>query len=308
MKYHIERSTTIDASVKEVFKLVSDFNTWTKWSPWNIAEPDVPMTYEGEAGTEGHKMTWDGEIIGSGEQVLVSVSDTQLEYDLAFFKPFKSKAKAAFSLKEDGGKTTVTWTMDSSMPFFLFFMLPMMKAWIGMDYDRGLRMLKEVVENGSVNAKTENKGIQQFEGFSYVGIKKRAKISEMKQMSKDFEKIINDVVKKHEKSAKHWVALYPKFHAKTGEMTYIAAVSDEELKDVDLGSDYVRGEIKTGPALEIFHRGSYDFIGNAWSMGSMLMRAKKMKKGGVPFEYYHNSPFEVKEDELKTSVYFPVKQ
>lgn len=90
-------------------------------------------------------------------------------------------------------------------------------------------------------------------------------------------------------------------------MTYIAAVSDEDLKEVDLGPDYVRGEIASSKALEIKHDGAYDFLGNAWSMGMMYLRAKKMKGKHFPFEQYWNSPMEEEPDNLKTSVFYPVK-
>ena len=309
MKYHVEKKTTIKAPIDKVKGLVADFSHWNNWSPWTIAEPDVKMTMEGSAGQPGHKMTWDGEVIGSGMNELVAVDGNHFDYDLTFITPFKSKAKVAFDFSEENGETTVVWTMDSSMPFFLFFMLPTMKAWIGMDYERGLRMLKEFAEKGSIDAETKNAGVTDFEGFDYVGIQHSATISEMKeQMPKDFQKIVDEVVVNRGLSAKHWVTLYPKTSMAKGTMTYIAAVSSENLEGVDFGENTVRGSIASTPALEITHHGSYDFLGNAWSMGMMYLRAKKMKGSGIPFEYYHNSPLEVEPKDLKTSIFFPVKK
>jgi len=59
-------------------------------------------------------------------------------------------------LIDDGDQTKVTWTMNGCVPIFLFFMIGMMKAWIGMDYERGLMMLKELAEKGKVDALTRN--------------------------------------------------------------------------------------------------------------------------------------------------------
>jgi effector-binding domain-containing protein len=288
--------------------LVSDFKKWNGWSPWTIAEPDCPVTITGKVGQIGHQMSWDGKIIGSGKNTLIDVSEKQLVYDLEFLKPYKSKAITKFIFSSTKKGIKVTWTMDSSMPFFMFFMIPMMKAWIGMDYDRGLRMLKAVAEKGKVTATTTNKGVVNVAGFSYVGLKRTAAMDEVgPAMQKDFDKIIQDVVVKNGKSAQHWIALYPKFDMVKGTMSYIAAVSDENLNEVDLGSEYVRGSVKDGKALEIFHQGSYEFLGNAWSMGMMFLRAKKMKQRPVPYEYYWNSPKEVKPEKLKTSVFFPLR-
>lgn len=308
MKYHVEKSTTIEASVDSIRPLIADFNNWPKWSPWNIIEPDCPMEVEGTPGEVGQKMSWDGKVIGSGTNTLAEIDGNDFHYDLAFLKPWKSQAKTKLVLSEEGGNTKVTWTMDSSLPFFMFFMVDMMKNWIGMDYDRGLRMLKEVAEKGSVNATTTNKGVVDFEGFSYIGIERTVSFEKLKEMTEDFTKLMN-LLEEKGTVARQWVTIYTKWDMKNKQATYVAAMSDENLKDAELGSAFKRGELATGKALEILHEGSYDFLGNAWSMGMMVTQAKKkeMKQSGVPFEYYHNSPKDTAPEQLKTSIYFPLK-
>ena len=90
-------------------------------------------------------------------------------------------------------------------------------------------------------------------------------------------------------------------------ITYIAAVSDENIKDKDFGPQTASGRLDDSQALEIHHEGSYEFLGNAWSMGMMHLQAKKQKQKGFPFEMYWNNPKEVSPEELKSSVYFPIK-
>lgn len=308
MRYHVERQTMIDAPVAQVRPLIEDFHRWNSWSPWTVAEPNCPVEIKGSPGQPDHSMSWNGEVIGSGKTTLEIPNDQRLFYHLEFFKPWKSTAKTSFIFEEVGQQTKVTWTMDSNMPFFLFFMVKMMKNWIGMDYDRGLRMLKEVAEKGRVNCETTNKGITDYKGFSYLGIQRTVPFEDMSTvMKKDFEKIVKDVVLDRGKSALHWVCIYPKFDMKKMEATYIAAVSDENLKDENLGGEYIQGSIQDTKALEVKHDGSYDFLGNAWAMGMMFMRAKKHKGAGYPFEQYWNSPLEVPPEELKTSIFFPIK-
>jgi len=105
----------------------------------------------------------------------------------------------------------------------------------------------------------------------------------------------------------HAVTIYSKVKMAKQLFSYISAVSDEGASTLTLADDYVSGRIPSQKMLEIRHRGSYRFLGNAWSMGHMVMRAKKMKNNGPPFEYYHNGPAEVDESELLTSIYFPIK-
>lgn len=308
MKYHVERSILIDAPESTVKPLIQDFSHWNSWSPWTVAEPDCPVDIKGEPATPGHSMKWDGQIIGSGQNVLASMDDHTLNYDLAFFKPFKSQAKTAFHLQKKDGGTEVTWTMDSQMPFFMFFMVPMMKTMIGMDYDRGLRMLKEVAEEGQVKASTTNQGLVDLDGFSYVGLQRTVSIGEIgEKMQQDFDTLTEELVHKHDLKPDQWVSLYPKISMKKGEMTYVAAISDEGLSEASLPPQYVRGSVTPARALEVKHDGPYDFIGNAWSMGMMYLRAKKIKQAGVPFEKYWNHPKDVAPAELETSIYFPVK-
>ena len=90
-------------------------------------------------------------------------------------------------------------------------------------------------------------------------------------------------------------------------MTYIAAISDENLLGVELSGEFVRGKVKPGKGLEIKHKGSYEFLGNAWSMGMMYARAKKLKGSDIPYEYYWNDPRKTATADLETSIFFPVK-
>ncbi|MDF2379612.1 MAG: SRPBCC family protein [Candidatus Gracilibacteria bacterium] len=308
MKYHVKSSIVINASLKKIQSYISTFEKWNTWSPWTIVEPKVKHKTTGKPGTIGHKMSWDGKIIGSGTNTISEIGKNSFSYDLEFKKPFKSHAKSKIEFKKVKKGIKVTWSLDSSMPFYLFFMIKSMKAWIEMDYARGLKMLKAMAEDGKIKAKTTNMGVKKYKGFSYIGIRKT---STMKLMPKDmqaaFGELVDFVVMKNKTSAKHWISVYEKSDIGNKMFTYVAAVSDEKLKDITLPDHFVRGKIKNGKMLEIKHQGSYDYLGNAWSMGSMTVRAKKTGGKGYPFEYYWNSPFEVTEEKLKTSVFFPVK-
>lgn len=308
MKYHVEKTILINAPKEKVIPYIKDFHKWSLWSPWNIIEPDCAMEISGKPGEIGHSMFWEGSIIGSGKQTFSKIENNEYHSDLQFLKPFKSESKANVLVTEEHGKTKVTWTMDASLPFFMFFMVNMMKNWIGMDYERGLRMLKEISEKGSINARTSNNGIVDKKGFSYVGIQRTVDMKDLATtMSKDFETIMNDLIVKRGKKADQWICVYPKINMNKMQFTYIAAISDEDLKNIDLGPEYVKGEIADGKALEIKHDGSYDFLGNAWSMGMMYMQAKKYKGAGKPYEQYWNNPHETKPEDLQTSIFFPVK-
>lgn len=309
MKFDVNRSILIDAPVATVRGYIEDFHHWNSWSPWTVIEPDCTVQVSGNPNEPGHAMSWDGNVIGAGKNTLESTTAQCLNYHLAFYKPWKSTAQVAFIFDDLGDQTRVTWTMNSSMPFFMFFMIKMMKNMIGMDYDRGLAMLKALAETGDLHCKTRNAGIVEYKGFSYRGIQRTVSFADMPAAVKqDFETIVNDIVVKEQKAAMHWVCIYPKFDMKNMQVTYIAAISDENLSGLTLGSDYVKGRTPDGKALEITHDGAYQYLGNAWAMGSMTLRAQRLKGKGDPFEQYWNNPMEHAPEDLKTSVYFPLRK
>lgn len=143
----VQRSIVIRKPVGSVFTVVSDFNTWPSWSPWLSQEPECPVEISGAPGKPGHKQSWNGKKIGSGHiELAETVSGRRLDYDLFFIKPWKSRSKAAFAFDQEGEDTRVTWSMDGTLPIFLFFMKKKMAAMVGRDYDRGLAMLKKLLE------------------------------------------------------------------------------------------------------------------------------------------------------------------
>ncbi|OEY67515.1 SRPBCC family protein [Marinobacter sp. X15-166B] len=145
--FTVRRSIEIDKPPDSIFTSISDFNTWRSWSPWLSQEPECPVEIGGVPGKPGHKQSWDGKKIGSGHMELSTVVPGQtLEYDLSFVKPWKSQSKAAFEFEQEGQATRVTWSMEGTLPIFLFFMKKKMSAMVAKDYERGLAMLKKLLE------------------------------------------------------------------------------------------------------------------------------------------------------------------
>ncbi len=307
MKYTLDRHIVIEAPVDIVYSHLADFKKWYAWSPWSVVEPDHEVTFFGDSLSVGSGMSWVGTLIGSGSLTIQSLVSDRIDCDLQFLKPFKSSAKTSFVLESlSDNSTKVTWSMESRMPFFLSFMIKMMKSMIEMDYDRGLMMLKSIVETGTVDGTTTNKGLQPLKGFSYIGKKQTSHMDDMSEdMTEIFTQLMQDL-KSTGKDAAHVLTVYPKVNLAKKEFTYVAAISDEALNPNEL-SQYMSGKVNDGHMIQILHKGSYRYLGNAWSMGMMYLRVNKMKQHGKPFELYYNSPHDTPESELLTAVCFPVK-
>ena len=118
-KVHINRSILIKAAPEKVFESLIDFRQWAVWSPWLILENRPTVEYA----EDGLSYRWSGNRIGEGVMRISSKNPSrEVTYDLAFVKPYKSKAKIVFNLVVEGQHTAVTWKMNSSLPFFLGWM------------------------------------------------------------------------------------------------------------------------------------------------------------------------------------------
>ena len=304
-KMHIERSISINAPSENVYKVISDFNDWRPWSPWLCMEPEAKVT----VAADSKSYEWEGNRTGSGNMKIVQERENEyIDYDLNFIKPWKSTAKTNFTLSQEGNATKVTWVMDSSLPFFMFFMKGMMEAFVGADYERGLDMLKVYVEESEVPSKLEFVGNKSFAGGNWVGIKTSCSIDEVgARMEADFGKH-RTYMEGKELADVQIASIYHKWDIPKNKVSYTAcAIMKEAASDVPDG--FVTGTIPQVSCYVMRHVGRYQHLGNAWSTLYAMHRNKEFKplKGVHPFELYLNNPQETPENELITDIYFPVK-
>ena len=304
-KMHIERSISINAPSQNVYKVISDFNDWRPWSPWLCMEPEAKVTVAPDA----KSYEWEGNRTGSGNMKIVKeVENEFIDYDLNFLTPWKSTAKTNFSLTQEGNATKVTWVMDSSLPFFMFFMKGMMEAFVGADYERGLDMLKVYVEENEVPSKLEFSGNQSFEGGKWIGVKTNCTIDEMgPKMEADFGKL-HQYAEGKDLSEVKMATIYHKWNIPKNQVSYTACFVMKEAPG-EAPSGFSSGEIPATTCYVLRHVGRYQHLGNAWSTLYSMHRNKefKPKKGIDPFEFYENNPQTTPEKELITDIYFPIK-
>ncbi|HCX22652.1 MAG: hypothetical protein CMB80_06050 [Flammeovirgaceae bacterium] len=305
-KFHVEKSIIIDSSPQTVYELVSNLSHWNKWSPWLVLEPEAKFN----VAADGDSYTWEGERVGSGEmKVLKREENKAVNYDLHFLKPWKSQADIRFEIKEHGKQTKVIWLMDSKLPFFMFFLKNMMVAMLGMDFNRGLNMLKDLAEDGEVHSKLDFMGETEYPGCTYIGISRETAIDEMgPTMEQDFGMLMEYMGDKTDKISSEPVTIYHKFEMVKGKAKYTAAIPVSEVPD-NLPSGVITGHIPKTRIYKLRHTGKYDHLGNPWSAMMNLQRAKVFKpaKGIHPFESYMNSPAETDPKNLITDVNFAVK-
>lgn len=308
-KINVDSTIDIAAPAERILDVLVDFNTWLSWSPWLYVEPEAQVTFRGEVGKTGHGYDWHGNKIGSGGMTLLSSSASRVDCDLQFLKPFKSEAEVAFDIEPlEDGHSRVTWHMKSRLPFFMFWMKPMMLGMIKSDYSRGLSLLKDYIETGGIRSSTTIDDVVDVEQVHYVGMREEVPMSEMSSSKRrSFEKLIGTSAAESFSISGSPMCLYNATDFKTQRCDYTAAVPtyDPTLVDAPLIAA-IRPACK---ALKVIHAGPYRHLGNAWSLIMAEAKERKLKilKSQPPFERYLNDPTEVDENDLLTEVYLPIK-
>lgn len=301
---NISRSQLIIAPIDKVRENVVNFRHWEKWSPWFVIEPTTKVVYDKDE--KGYQ--WNGKYTGEGKMRLKNEKANTIDYNLEFLKPWKSKADVSFVLEEKDENTLATWTMNSSLPWFLFWMKANIEGFVGMDYERGLLMLKDYCELGKIRTQLEFKGIEHFEGCTFVGINNESDFADMEEtMGRDFEKLEKYIQDKYEISGQPF-SQYHKWDIRKKTAIYTIGIPvSGEPKKADKG--FIIGKLPETKVHKIIHHGSYDFLGGAWSAQESMARGKAFKKNNNihPFEIYINDPAEVPKEKLITAVCFPVK-
>ncbi|MEZ6088371.1 MAG: GyrI-like domain-containing protein [Pirellulaceae bacterium] len=303
----MQRTTQINATADAVFDVISDFGTWTTWSPWLAADPDAQVTVTDDAASVGSIYRWQGEIVGEGEiEHKVLQRPDRIEDELRFIKPWRSQAKTSFSIEPASNAAQVTWTMKGSLPWFMFWMVPMMKRMIAMDYDRGLRMLAEHVETGKVLSKTEIVGEVTLPAMDMIGQHGACDFADIgPAMEQAFSKACHSA----DASAMEegdMISVYHKTDLKCQRFEFTSGFLVDAANTIPVELEHCH--LPAGKALHVRHIGSYSNLGNAWSAAYQYARYKKLKPSRAKsFEIYRNNAAIVPKEDLITDVYIPLK-
>ena len=282
-KIPISRTQVMASPIEKVFEVLRDIHSCPDWSPWLIADPDFKLDVQNDY------YSWEGAISGSGRMDLVrGEANESITYDLSFVKPWKSQARIHISLAVKGDATEVTWTLEHSLSFFLFWKKKSIQAYLEVDYDRGFLMLKNLIETGSVPSHLEFLGREPSPSFVGVGIKRSGSMNGFEQDIETSYKEVKDY--------------YPEGQVFSVYYTW-DLVRKEVAYFIGVRLDKTPGVIPDGmelinvPGMEVYalrHRGPYSHLSNGWSAGRMHGRAKifRQSKRFPPFEIYEDENWE----------------
>ena len=150
--YNITRSIDISKSKAAVFDYLKYLENHEEFTVWTEKDPKTIKSYRGEDGTVGFVHRWESshEEVGVGEQEIIKMdSETGIEYELRFEKPWEMTANAYFNLEEKTiNNTKVVWGFKgtSPWPWNIFLLFMDMEKELSPDLEKGLENLKNTLE------------------------------------------------------------------------------------------------------------------------------------------------------------------
>jgi hypothetical protein len=147
--FSVQRTANIKAPPDKILPLISDYRSWTSWSPWEKKDPAMKRTYSGAASGKGAVYEWQGnKEVGQGRMEIADTSPSHVTIDMHFMKPFDSYSTAEFALTPKGDSTDVTWTMHGPNAFVskVITVFVSMDKMIGKEFETGLASMKTAAE------------------------------------------------------------------------------------------------------------------------------------------------------------------
>ena len=304
------RSTVIDAPQQQVFQTVNDLSTWEHWSPWKEMDPEMEVQLGDPHRGEGGYFTWTGEKSGSGKmQIKSSSAPDSLQTHLAFDGQGEADAFWRFEPTEAGVKTS--WGFESDFPYPMNAMLLFMdfEGQLAKDYDRGLQLLKQYVEERAANQLAHQLQVREVELplRHFIAVRGKVKFADMPQ---HFEQHLPRVYKAVQQ------AELPVAGAPCG----LYFTWDEANQETDMGQAIAIAEpakldgfssinLDASLALMIEYYGSYDGLGAAHQAMDAHLKQHGLTAGVPAIEEYVTDPAEEPDtSKWLTRIYYPLEK
>ena len=307
----VEVETRIDASPATVFALVNDFRRVTLWSPWLDTDPNARVVYSGPARGVGAMMTWDGNIIGSGTQV-ISESRPFEHVATTINAGEAGEARTWFDLERVDGGTQVTWRFETDYGFNVLgrFLGLTFAGIVRRDHEAGLARLGDLAESLPIadfsDLDIEHLVVEAADiaFLPTTSIPEPAAISAA--MGDAYFEILSFIDEQGLAEAGAPLSITRSFSG--SELLFDAAIPVRGIT-ADTPRDGPRVRIGTtyaGNVIRVRHVGSYRSLGTTHAKVAAYLAALGIERAGAAWESYVSDPTQVAEAELVTYVYYPI--
>ena len=257
-------------------------------------------------------MTWDGAIIGSGNQVITK-SQPHEYVEIAMSPGEAGEARTWFQLTPGVGTTIVTWGFEADYGLNIVgrYFASMLGGVVARDYHEGLAALGELAESlpGADFSDIEIEHIVvAADDIAYLSATSRPEPAAIAEaMGKAYFQILNFIDKNDLTDAGAPLSITRDFSG--SELAFDAAIPVRGLTDsTPRNTTGVKiGKIYAGQVIRVRHVGSYRLLATTHRKISAYLAALGISRNGAAWESYVSDPGKVPEDELLTYVYYPIR-
>jgi len=310
--HQIEVSTEIDARPATVFALVNDFRRFSLWSPWSDTDPNARFLYSGANRGEGAIVSWDGAIIGSGNQIITE--SRPYEYvGVGINRDESGEARSWFRLTPGVGTTIITWGFEADYGINIVgrYFAPMLGGVVARDYQDGLAALKDLAESlpaadfSDIEIEHIVVEASDIALLSTTSRPEPAAISEA--LGKAYFRILTFIDDNGLFDAGAPLSIARDFSG--SELSFDAAIPVRGLTDDTPreGAGVSVGQTYAGPVIRVRHIGSYKLLTTTHRKISAYLAALGIERNGAAWESYVSDPGKVPEEDLLTYVYYPIR-
>jgi len=307
----IERSLGIAASPATVFALLNDFHQVDKWSHRLARDPNARVEITGPRRGVGATMTWSGNIIGSGTQVIVS-SEPFRKIATRLSLEGIGDADSRYRLTETADGTTVLWRYEHDFGRNLFdrYYGLLLDRIVGNEYEQGLASLKIMAESlpptdfGDLDVEHI---IVAATDIAYVETSSEPLAAALSEaMGNAYFAVLNFIDKHGLKEAGAPLSISRAFDGP--ELRFDVGIPVRGIVDTTpLAEDSVRlGRTYSGAVIRVKHRGSYLQLGQTHNKIAAYLAALGIRRNGDAWESYVSDPTRTLESELITHIFYPI--
>jgi polyketide cyclase/dehydrase/lipid transport protein len=145
----VTRSVVINAPEPVIFPYLNNLHQFSEWSPWQLRDPKLAVSYSGPEQGKGAKVQWTSEVpsIGTGSMEIAE-SEPSRHIDLAVnFNGLEGTGSYDLSPAGSGSKVTWAFGYDSGTSPLKRWKALMLDGFVGAEYRAGLDRLKEKIES-----------------------------------------------------------------------------------------------------------------------------------------------------------------
>ena len=297
----VERTVTIQAPASVIYHELSRLENFHRFSVWSQNDSTVRYTPQGTDGTVGAATLWSGdpEISGDGKiEITALEANRSVAHKLSFTRPRKGTATSLFTLRENGGLTSVTWQfrLATPRPWNIFNLFYSLDKEMGADFETGLNLLKKAIETraGTIAASAVEIRDMDFPATTFLQVRQQVGWTDMGRFYAQHLPLVYQEALKAQASPGTPTGLYYRWDEQNQRADMSAAVpvkSGTEMRTPLFSTE----NIPASKAVYVNYYGAYDKLPGIYSQVRALLAEKKLKQKYPIIEQYITDPAKEKD-------------